>query len=129
MRPAAGRAFSRAQRPCGCSRAWRAPRRPQPFWWQPALGRARRRRTRPLRGTLAWFSLERRNVVSLLPGSPVLAVQIGEQSSRGFEADVTWQPIAGLSMLASYAHIDAQIVQDQIYAAGNKLDRVPADSG
>ena len=82
-----------------------------------------------LSGTLAWFDLSRRNVVTQLPGSPVLAVQIGEQRSQGFEADLTWQPIPGLSMLASYAHINAWIVQDQLFAAGNKLDRVPADSG
>jgi iron complex outermembrane receptor protein len=80
-------------------------------------------------GTLAWFTITRRNVVSPLPGSPVLMVQIGEQRSQGFEADVTWQPIPGLSMLASYAHIDARIVQDQLFAPGKRLDRVPADSG
>jgi iron complex outermembrane receptor protein len=79
--------------------------------------------------TLAWFTITRRNVVSPLPGSLVLAVQIGEQRSRGFEADLTWQPIPGLSMLASYAHIDARIIQDQLFAPGNRLDRVPLDSG
>jgi iron complex outermembrane receptor protein len=80
-------------------------------------------------GTLAWFTITRRNVVSTLPGSLVLAVQIGEQRSQGFEADVTWQPIPGLSMLGSYAHIDARIIRDQLFAPGNVLDRVPADSG
>jgi iron complex outermembrane recepter protein len=79
--------------------------------------------------TLAWFTITRRNVVSTLPGSPVLAVQIGEQRSQGFEADLTWQPIAGLSMLTSYAHIDARILQDQLFAPSNRLDRVPLDSG
>lgn len=79
--------------------------------------------------TLAWFTLTRRNVVTQLPGSPILAVQVGEQQSQGFEADLTWQPIAGLSILASYAHINAQVVRDQLYPAGNKIDRVPDDSG
>ena len=32
-------------------------------------------------------------------------------------------------MLASYAHIDATVTQDQTYPSGNKIDRVPADSG
>jgi iron complex outermembrane recepter protein len=80
-------------------------------------------------GTLAWFTITRRNVVSTIPGSFVLAVQIGEQRSQGFEADLTWQPIPGLSMLASYAHIDARIIQDQLFSPGNRLDRVPLNSG
>lgn len=80
-------------------------------------------------GTLAWFDITRRNVMNLLPGAPFLAVQIGEQRSRGFDMDLTWQPIAGLAIIGSYAHIDAFLVQDQLYPAGNRLDRVPADSG
>jgi iron complex outermembrane receptor protein len=80
-------------------------------------------------GTLAYFDITRRNVMNLLPGAPFLAVQIGEQRSRGFDMDLVWQPIPGLSMIGSYAHIDAFLVQDQLYAPGNKLDRVPADSG
>ncbi len=80
-------------------------------------------------GTLAYFDITRRNVMNLLPGSPFLAVQIGEQRSRGVDMDLTWQPIPGLAIIGSYAHIDAALVQDQLYPAGNRLDRVPADSG
>jgi iron complex outermembrane receptor protein len=80
-------------------------------------------------GTLSYFDISRRNVMNLLPGAPFLAVQIGEQRSRGFDMDLTWQPIPGLAIIGSYAHIDAFLVQDQLYPAGNKLDRVPADSG
>jgi iron complex outermembrane receptor protein len=79
--------------------------------------------------TLSFFTITRRNVVSLLPGNPVLAQQVGEQRSQGFDIDLTWQPLPGLSMLASYAHIDAYVTQDQTYPSGNKIDRVPADSG
>ena len=79
--------------------------------------------------TLAFFSITRRNVMNLLPGSPFVGVQSGEQRSQGFDMDVTWQPLPGLSMLGSYAHIDAYLIKDQLYPAGNKLDRVPLDSG
>ncbi len=79
--------------------------------------------------TLAYFVITRRNVVNLLPGSVITAVQVGEQRSKGVDADVIWQPIRGLSILASYAHIDAYIVEDQLYPSGNTLDRVPKDSG
>ncbi|HLH90276.1 MAG TPA: TonB-dependent siderophore receptor [Xanthobacteraceae bacterium] len=79
--------------------------------------------------TLAWFTSTRRNVVDILPGAPFTALQIGAQRSRGFDLDLTWQPLPGLSILASYAHIDAYVLQDQLYPAGNRLDEVPADSG
>lgn len=80
-------------------------------------------------GTLAWFTIARRNVMNLLPGSLFLATQVGEQRAEGFDADLTWQPFAGLSILASYAHVKAIIAQDQLFAPGTVLERVPRDSG
>ena len=80
-------------------------------------------------GTFAWFTNTRRNVMNLLPGSPFLATQVGEQRAEGFDADLTWQPFAGLSILASYAHVKAIVTQDQLFAAGTMLERVPRDSG
>ena len=82
-----------------------------------------------LSSTLSFFTITRRNVVSLLPGNPVLSQQVGEQRSQGFDVDLTWQPLPGLSMLASYAHVDAYVTRDQTYPSGNKVERVPADSG
>lgn len=82
-----------------------------------------------LSATLAMFDITRRNVVTSAPGNPLLQVQTGEQRSRGFDAAIVWQPLPGLSMLASYAHIDARIIQDALLPVGNRLDRVPVDSG
>ena len=79
--------------------------------------------------TLAFFDITRRNVVTLLPGSPLLARQVGEQRSQGFDLDLTWQPLRGLSILGSYAHINAYVIQDQFVPAGNAIERVPKDSG
>jgi iron complex outermembrane receptor protein len=80
-------------------------------------------------GTLSFFTITRRNVANLLPGNPLQARQVGEQRSEGFDLDLTWQPLPGLSILGSYAHINATVVEDQIYAAGNTIERVPRDSG
>lgn len=80
-------------------------------------------------GTFAWFTNTRRNVMNLLPGSLFLATQVGEQRAEGFDADLTWQPVAGLSILASYAHVKAIVTQDQLFAPGTMLERVPRDSG
>lgn len=79
--------------------------------------------------TFAWFTNTRRNVMNLLPGSLFLATQVGEQRAEGFDADLTWQPLAGLSILASYAHVNAFVIQDQLFAPGTVLERVPRDSG
>ena len=80
-------------------------------------------------GTLAWFTNTRHNVMNLLPGSLFLATQVGEQRAEGFDADLTWQPFAGLSILASYAHVKAIVTQDQLFAPGTVLERVPRNSG
>jgi iron complex outermembrane recepter protein len=41
----------------------------------------------------------------------------------------TLHAFPGLSLLASYVHIDATITQDAFFPVGNRLDGVPADSG
>jgi iron complex outermembrane receptor protein len=79
--------------------------------------------------TLSLFTITRRNVANLLPGSPIQARQVGVQRSEGFDLDLTWQPLPGLSILGSYAHINATVIEDQLYPAGNTVERVPKDSG
>src|ERR1051326_4351146 len=43
-------------------------------------------------------------------------------------SDLPWQPFAGLSVLASYAHIDARVTQDIFFPVGNRVEFVPEDS-
>ena len=80
-------------------------------------------------GSLAVFDITRANVATANPANPFVQIQTGEQHSQGFEADVTWQPARGLSFIASYAHVEAEISRDNTIAVGNRLDRVPTDSG
>ena len=82
-----------------------------------------------LAATLAVFDITRRNVVTTDPTNPFLQVQAGEERSRGFDMTGTLQPRPGLSLWASYAHVDARITQDVFFAVGNRLERVPTDSG
>ena len=81
-----------------------------------------------LAGTVAAFDITRRNVPTGDPNQPFLQVQAGEERSKGFDADLTWQPFAGLSVLASYAHIDARVTQDIFFPVGNRVEFVPEDS-
>ena len=79
--------------------------------------------------TLALFDITRLNVVSTDPVNPFLQIQTGEQRSQGFDAAMTWHPLPGLSLLASYAHVEARVTQDQVLRPGTLLARVPRDSG
>ncbi|BBD97225.1 TonB-dependent siderophore receptor [Sphingobium amiense] len=89
-------------------------------------------------GTIAAYKLTRQNVAVPDPEQGFLAaVQVGEQRSRGFEADITWEPIRALSILANYAYTDAEVTKDVPPSppltvsplVGNRLARVPKHSG
>jgi iron complex outermembrane receptor protein len=81
-----------------------------------------------LSGTLAWFDLKRTNVATYLPGT-FTQVQTGEQHSQGVEADLVWQPTANLSILASYAHIEARVSRDENYnMQGARLANYPRNT-
>lgn len=65
-----------------------------------------------LSGTMAFFRLDRANVATTDP-TTFRTYQTGLQRSSGFEADLIWQPNANWSFLASYANINAYIVEDK----------------
>jgi len=79
-------------------------------------------------GTLAVFEIRRQNVpfrVSATVGA------LSEQKSRGFEADVMFQPNDNWSVLGSYGYTDAFFVQSTsaTVAAGSKLPSVANHAG
>ena len=84
-----------------------------------------------LTGQMAVYQIDRSNVAVSL-GNMGLSVPTGEQRSRGFEADLTWQATDALSFLANYAHNDARFLNNPGVAGvqeGNRLARVPENSG
>ncbi|MGA8134175.1 MAG: TonB-dependent siderophore receptor [Pseudomonas gingeri] len=86
-----------------------------------------------LSGTLAVFEQTRRNVATPDP-NPTFAllgysVQSGEQRARGVEADLVWEPIPVLSLLANYAYTQAEVTEDNAIPVGDGLPRVPRHSG
>ena len=82
-----------------------------------------------LAGTLALFDQTRRNVSTPDPNDIHFSIQTGAQRARGVEADLTWEPSPALSLLATYARTDAQVTEDTIIPVGDRLPRVPRDSG
>lgn len=86
-------------------------------------------------GTLAAFRIDRTNVPTLDLNDPFFgSVQNGEQRSEGIEFDVIWEPSDNLSILANAAYVDARNETDiasfgTVFAAGNRLSRIPELSG
>nr|WP_176024996.1 TonB-dependent siderophore receptor [Brucella pseudintermedia] len=86
-----------------------------------------------LSGSAALFQIERSNVPVTDPGDPygLTSLAIGKQRSRGFDMELTWQPDEHWKVLANYAYVDAELVEDIPggATAGNKLNAIPKNSG
>jgi len=84
-----------------------------------------------LTGQIAVYEIERTNVaVTDNTDLRRRSKAAGQQRSRGVETDLTWQATDGLSILANYAHTDAEFTDNLAgVPEGNKLATVPADSG
>jgi len=82
-----------------------------------------------LSGTLAVFDQTRDNVATPDPNNPLLSIQTGQQRARGFETDLTWEPVPAFSLLGNYAYTDATVTKDNAIPVGDKLPRVPRNSG
>ena len=86
-----------------------------------------------LSGSLAFFQIDRENVAVTDPAT-FLSVAEGEQRSRGFDADLIWQINPRLTLLTSYAYVDAEYTADAptgtgVIPDGNTLAGVPEHSG
>jgi iron complex outermembrane receptor protein len=84
-----------------------------------------------LTGQVAVYEIERTNVaVTDNTDLRRRSKAAGQQRSRGVETDLTWQATDALSILANYAHTDAEFTDNLAgVPEGNKLATVPADSG
>ncbi|MEO0376164.1 MAG: TonB-dependent siderophore receptor [Cyanobacteria bacterium P01_A01_bin.17] len=81
-----------------------------------------------LSATLAYFDITRRNVASEDPDNPFFFIATGKQKSRGVELDVVGEILPGWNVLGSYAFIDAEISEDNVFPVGNQLPSAPAHS-
>jgi iron complex outermembrane recepter protein len=78
----------------------------------------------------AVFQIEKSDVAGTDPANPLFSINAGEERSRGIEADLRYEPIAGLNILANYAFIDASIESDPTgVTTGNRRYGVPRHSG
>lgn len=82
-----------------------------------------------LSGTIAIYRQNRSNVPNPDPSNPFVSVQTGKERAEGFETDLIWEPSRAWSFLVSYAHTNAEVTKDTAIPDGDKLPRVPDDSG
>jgi iron complex outermembrane receptor protein len=86
-----------------------------------------------LSGQVALFQIDRTNV-PVTDTATFLSVAEGEERSRGVDADLVWKLTDDLSLIASYAYVDAEFTEDAptfsgVIPAGNKLPGVPEHAG
>lgn len=79
-----------------------------------------------LSGTIAAFDQTHDNVPVSDTANPGFSIQSGRQRARGLEMDLVWEPTPAFSVLGNYAHTTSR---DDGVAPGNRLARVPRDSG
>ena len=85
---------------------------------------------RQLTGQFAVYRIEREQAPVAADPFGTAYRAAGWQQSEGFEADLKWQPLAGLNLLANYAVCDARFLDSHdLIQAGNRLPWVPEHSG
>ena len=71
----------------------------------------------------ALFQLDRSNVVVPDPGNPLLSILVDGQRTRGFEFSAQGRLTEKWSMIAAFAHLEAEITQSQ---SATRAGRQPA---
>lgn len=64
-----------------------------------------------LASTVSYYTIEVENIVRADPGRAGYNIQDGTQESKGVEADLTYNPINGLNIIAGYAHNDSKLTK------------------
>jgi iron complex outermembrane receptor protein len=85
-----------------------------------------------LSATLSVFDLEKSNVLSFFrdPATGIFTnAQGGRHHSRGVELDVTGSVSERLGLTASYAYLDAEVVEDPSFPPGTVLGPAPRHKG
>lgn len=77
-----------------------------------------------LSATIAAYQITKTNVQTIDPNDPDFSIQVGEQRSRGIELDIAGEILPGWNIIASYAHTDAEVTEDNELSIGSRLANV-----
>ena len=82
-----------------------------------------------LAATVAYFAIDKENVVIEDGFNPFAAVAIDQQQSQGIEFDLTGKIQPGWNIIASYAYIDSEITEDDNSDfVGSRFPNIPQNS-
>ena len=62
-----------------------------------------------LSATLSYYNIEVKDIVRTGAGGPGISIQDGNQTSKGFEAEITSNPIPGLNFILGYAFNNSKL--------------------
>lgn len=82
-----------------------------------------------LQATVAVYDIHRTNVATTDPAHPLYSIAVGQQRSRGIEADVAGEILPGWKAVLSYAYTIASVTRDNKYPVGSILAGVPKHTG
>ncbi|ASZ11734.1 TonB-dependent receptor [Chitinophaga pendula] len=78
-----------------------------------------------LSGTFSYYDISLKNVLRMDPVDPKYQIQDGTQRSKGFEAEIISEPVAGLNIVAGYAYNESKMTQSD----ASVLNRRPTSAG
>ena len=81
-----------------------------------------------LASSFAVYDIKRQNVATPDPLMPTFRVQTAEQSSRGFEIELSGSPATGWDLITSVAYIDGEVSRDNRFDVGSRLPGAPRNS-
>ncbi len=80
-------------------------------------------------GTLALYSISKKNVLTINPANTDFSVNAGEVGSKGLELDVSGEIIKNVRFSAAYAYTDATVTKgDNTIKTGTRFPNVPKHS-
>jgi iron complex outermembrane recepter protein len=81
-----------------------------------------------LSATLSAYQINKSNIATTDLANTSFALPVGEQRSRGIELDLAGAILPGWNIIATYAHIDAKVTEDNSLTVGNRLANVPLNT-
>jgi iron complex outermembrane receptor protein len=77
-------------------------------------------------GSVSYYDIKVKDMVAQVPGKVGFYNQGGEKYSRGLEAEVIANPVAGLNIIAGYSYNDSKVTKTD---NADYLDRRPEEAG
>ncbi|NLR60299.1 TonB-dependent receptor [Chitinophaga polysaccharea] len=77
-------------------------------------------------GSVSYYDIKVKNIIMEIPNQPRYYNQGGEKYSRGIEAEITANPVAGLNVIAGYSYNDSKITKTD---AADYMNRRPEEAG